>query len=93
MRRSNFTKRVQLTWIFTLAVMFFLIGQAFVFGWYKWGMIGMILFGVTQISVSNVPPEAPPKRFWRFNGVFVAVIVVIFGVSIWLAPILTNLGR
>jgi hypothetical protein len=90
---SRFTKRVQLFWIFALGVMFVLIGQAFVFTLYKWGLIGMIIFGLTQISVSNVPPDAPPRRFWRFNAVFGAVIIVIFGVSIWLAPILTGLGR
>lgn len=82
-----------MAWIVILAVCLVGIGQAFSFGVYKWTMVGIIFFGLTQISVSNVPPDSGPRGFWKYNGVFLAVLIVIVGVSIWLAPILTNLGR
>ena len=90
---TRFTRRVQMTWIIILAVCLVGIGQAFTFGVYKWAMLGIVFFGLTQISVSNVPPDESPKGFWKYNAVFLAVLIVIVGISIWLAPILTNLGR
>lgn len=82
-----------MAWIVILAVCLVGIGQAFNFTLYKWAMLGIVFFGLTQISVSNVPPDSPPSGFWKYNGVFLAVLIVIVGFSIWLAPILTNLGR
>lgn len=90
---TRFTRRIQMTWIIILAVCLVGIGQGISFGLYQWAMLGIVFFGLTQISVSNVPPDESPKGFWKYNAVFLAVLIVIVGVSVWLAPILTNLGR
>lgn len=82
-----------MTWIITLTVILIGIGQAFSFGFYRISMVGMIFFGLTQISVSNVPPDESPRGFLRYNVKFLAILVALVGFSAWLAPILTNLGR
>lgn len=89
----RFTRRIQMTWIVVLAVCLVGMGQAFSFGMYQLALLGIVFFGLTQISVSNVPPDESPRGFWKYNAVFMVVLIVIVGVSIWLAPILTNLGR
>ena len=89
----RFTRRIQMTWIVVLAVCLVGIGQAFSFGVYQVAMVGMLFFGLTQISVSNVPPDSGPRGFLKYNAVFLAALIFIVGLSIWLAPILTDLGR
>ena len=91
--KSRFTRRVQMTWIVLLTASLVGIGQAFSFSVYQISMVAMIFLGLTQISVSNVPPDAPPKQFFKFNGIYLAILIVIVAFSAWLAPILTNLGR
>lgn len=93
MKSTRFTKRIQMTWIVLLVVTLVGIGQPFSFGMYQVAILGLVVFGLSQIAVGNVLPDAGPARFWRFNAVFFAVIVVLFALSIWLAPILVNLGR
>ena len=90
---TRFTRRTQMAWIVILAVCLVGIGQSLSFGVFQLAMLGMIFFGLTQISVSNVPPDESPKGFWKYNAVFLAVLIVIVAFSAWLAPILTNLGR
>ena len=93
MKSTRFTKRIQMTWIVMLVIMLVVIGESISFTIYQWAILGLVFFGLSQIAVGNVPPDAGPARFWRFNAVFFAVIVVIFGVSMWVAPILVDLGR
>ena len=93
MKQDLFTQRVQLAWIFVLIVALVGIGQAFSFAIYQISIVVMIAMGMSQIAVGNVPPTAPPARFFRFLAIFAVVIVVIFVVSILLTPYLVNLGR
>jgi hypothetical protein len=89
----RFTRRTQMAWIVILAVCLVGIGQSFSFGVFQLAMLGMIFFGLTQISVSNVPPDSGLGGFVKYNAVFLAVLIAVVGLSIWLAPILTDLGR
>ncbi|MEN8113376.1 MAG: hypothetical protein ABFS21_03220 [Actinomycetota bacterium] len=93
MKQDLFTQRVQLWWIFILILALVGIGQAFNFLTYQISMVVMIVTGLSQIAVGNVPPDASKARFFRFLGIFAVVIVVIFAVSIVSIPYLINLGR
>ncbi len=93
MKQDLFTQRIQLTWIFILIVALVGIGQAFSFAVYQVSIVTMIAAGMGQIAIGNVPPEAPPARFFRFVAIFIVVIVVVFALSIWMTPYLVNLGR
>jgi len=88
-----FTQRVQLIWIFILGLMFVGIGQRFSFRVYQIAIVIMILAGLSQIAIGNVPPTASRSHFFKFLAIFAAVIVVIFGFSIWVVPYLVQLGR
>lgn len=90
---ANFTRRTQMAWIVILAVCLVGMGQAFSFEIYQVSLVGIVFFGLTQISVSNVPPDESPRGFLKYNGYFLAILIVIVAVSAWLAPILTDLGR
>lgn len=90
---TRFTRRIQMSWIVILALCLVGIGQAFSFGLYQLAMLGIVFFGLTQISISNVPPDSGQRGFWKYNAVFLAVLIGVVGLSIWLAPILTGLGR
>lgn len=93
MNESRFTQRVQLSWIFLLILLLIGIGQAFSFPVYQVAMVSMIVAGMSQIAIGNVPPDASPARFFKFLGIFAVVIFVIFAVSIPMIPYLVNLGR
>ena len=90
---ANFTRRTQMAWIVILAVCLVGMGQAFSFEVYQLSLLGIVFFGLTQISVSNVPPDESPRGFWKYNAYFLAILIVIVAFSAWLAPILTDLGR
>ncbi len=93
MSESRFTQRIQLWWIFILVVMLAGIGQAFSFTIYQIAIVSMMVAGMSQIAIGNVPPDAPPSKFFKFLGIFTVAIVVIFVVSILMIPYLVNLGR
>jgi hypothetical protein len=82
-----------MAWIVMLVATLVGIGQPISFGVYQVAIVALVVLGLSQIAVGNVPPDAGPARFWRFNAAFFVAIVVLFALSIWLAPILVNLGR
>lgn len=93
MKQDLFTQRIQITWILILIVALVGIGQSFSFGVYQISMVIMVAAGMSQIAIGNVPPTAPPAKFFRFLAIFVVVIVVVFAISIVSIPYLVNLGR
>lgn len=93
MKPDLFTQRVQLTWITILGLMFIGIGQPWSFTVYRVSIVIMILAGLSQIAIGNVPPTASRAHFFKFLAIFTAAIVAIVGFSIWLVPYLVQLGR
>lgn len=90
---NDVTKRAQLVFIVLLLVALIAIGQPWSFGLYKAAIVAMFAAGLLQIAVGNVPQDANPARFATLMAIFILVIAGLFGLSIWLAPILVNLGR
>ena len=93
MTTARFTQRAQLSLIILLLIALVGIGQGFSFTIYKITIVAMVAIGLLQVAVGNIPPDASPARFAKFLGIFVAIIVALFGLSIWLAPVLVDLGR
>jgi len=91
-KQDLFTQRVQLTWIFILGMMFIGIGQTFSFPIYQVSIVTMILAGLSQIAIGNVPPDSSRLHFFKFLTIFVVVIIVIFVGSILMTPYLVELG-
>ncbi len=93
MKRMGFTQRVQLALVLVLLLSMFAIGQPWSFEVYKVSIVVIVLTGLAQVAVGNIPSNASPVRFAKFLIVFVLIISAIFALSIWLAPILVGLGR
>lgn len=93
MSSQRFTPRVQLSLILILVVSIFGIGQPFSFEWYQRSLLVMVVCGLGQIAIGNVPPEASVARFFRLMLTFVLFIAAIFAVSILVTPSLVRLGR
>jgi hypothetical protein len=70
-----------------------LIGQQWNFTLYKVGMISLIISALSQIAVGNIPITATASRSLRMYLTFMAIVVVVFAVSILIAPTLVALGR
>lgn len=91
--QGRFTQRMQLILIIILLVALVGIGQSFSFRLYQVALLLLGVSGLSQIAVGNVPPDSSPARFFRFISIYFGVMIVLFGGSILLAPILVNLGR
>ncbi|MGZ8755545.1 MAG: hypothetical protein ACXW15_10205, partial [Acidimicrobiia bacterium] len=65
MNSKRFTPRVQLSLILILAVSLFGIAQPFSFAWYQRSLVVMVVCGLGQIAIGNVPPDASVARFFR----------------------------
>lgn len=70
-----------------------LIGQQWNFTLYKVGMVSLIVSSLSQIAVGNIPITANASRSLRMYLTFMAVVVLVFAVSILIAPTLAALGR
>ena len=93
MTTRNFTRRVQLGFIVVLLVALLAIGQPWSFQVYRVGIVVMVGVGLAQVAIGNIPQSASPGRFARLLLIFAVVIAALFGLSIYLAPILVKLGR
>ena len=70
-----------------------LIGQQWNFTLYKVGLISLIVAALSQIAVGNIPVTATASRSLRMYLTFMAVVVLVFAISILIAPTLVALGR
>jgi hypothetical protein len=93
MTAMGFTQRVQLALIILLLTAIIAIGQPWSFELYKLAIVVIVITGLTQVAVGNIPSNASRLRFAKLLFVFAAIIAAIFALSIWLAPILVGLGR
>lgn len=93
MTSLRFTERVQLAMIILLLVAIVGIGQPWSFQVYEYAIAAAVCTGLAQVAIGNVPPSATISRFIRLLAIFLLVIVAIFALSIWLAPILVDLGK
>lgn len=93
MRLTGFTQRAQLGLILVLLTALLAIGQPWSFELYETAIAVLMVTGLAQIAVGNIPPAATLLRFVVLFVVYGAVIVALFVLSIWLAPILVRLGR
>jgi hypothetical protein len=93
MNRMGFTQRVQRALVVLLLSAIVAIGQPWSFGLYQTAIVVIVVTGLTQVAVGNIPPSASRSRFAQLLLYFGLIIAAVFGLSIWLAPILVGLGR
>ena len=60
---------------------------------YQIGLVTLIVSAILQIAFGNIPASAGFGKSMKLLGVSMLIVVIVFGLGIVLAPILTQLGR
>ncbi|MFO7632921.1 MAG: hypothetical protein R6W76_10290 [Caldilinea sp.] len=91
--RRPFAATAQLVLVVWMLTSIILIGQQASMQLYQIGLISLVFSAISQIAVGNIPPTANVRRSALLYVWFVFLVIVIFAVSIALAPWLASLGR
>ena len=91
--KQPFAAIVQGILVILLVVSFAMITQQFSETIYRIGFLLLIASTFVQIVFGNLPPEADFKQSLKFTAVVFGIIAIVFGLGIFLAPHLVNLGR
>ncbi len=91
--KQPFAAIVQGILVILLAVSFAMITQQVNETLYRIGFLLLIASTFVQIVFGNLPPEADFKQSIKFTIIVFGIIAVVFGLGIFLAPHLVNLGR
>ena len=91
--KQPFAAIVQGILVILLVISFAMITQQFNETIYRMGFLLLIASTFVQIAFGNLPPEANFKQSIKLTAVVFAIIAIVFGLGIFLAPHLVNLGR
>ena len=91
--KQPFAAVVQGIIVILLALSFAMITQQFNETIYRLGFLLLIASTFVQIVFGNLPPEANFKQSLKFTAIVFGIIAIVFGLGIFLAPHLVNLGR
>ncbi|GIV69280.1 hypothetical protein [Caldilinea sp.] len=91
--RRPFAATLQAVLVAWMLISIVLIGQQVSMRLYQIGLVSLVLSALSQIAVGNIPPTANFRRSALLYLWFVSLIVLIFAISIALAPWLASLGR
>ncbi len=91
--KQPFAATLQLILVVWMLASIVLIGQQASIELYRVGLISLVASAISQIAVGNIPATANARRSALLYLWFVFLVIVIFAVSIVLAPWLASLGR
>ncbi len=91
--KQPFAAIVQGILVVLLIVSFAMITQQFNETIYRLGFLLLIASTFVQIVFGNLPPEANFRQSIKFTAIVFGIIAIVFGLGIFLAPHLVNLGR
>lgn len=92
-RRRPFASVVQLLLVILMSLSFFLLGQRIDILLYQIGLILMVVTALSQIAFGNIDPKANFGKSMIMYAFYMAIVVVVFQISVWLIPTLIGLGR
>ena len=91
--KQPFAAIVQGILVILLIASFAMITQQYNETIYRLGFLLLIASTFVQIVFGNLPPEANFKQSIKFTAIVFGIITIVFGLGIFLAPHLVNLGR
>jgi hypothetical protein len=91
--KNNFISRAQNLIIIMMVFSFFLIIQKASPVLYKTGLIILIVSAISQMAFGNADPTASPEKVKKFIIIAYLIVASVFGLGIFLAPFLVNIGR
>ena len=92
-RKVAFATRAQ-NWVLGLLVVaLLLVAQPFTIDIFGIGVYVLAIAVFLQIAVSNVAPNAGIRKTITKSVIILAIIAILFVFSIWVTPILVEMGR
>lgn len=92
-RKVAFATRAQ-NWVMVLLIVaLLLVAQPFTIDIFGIGVYVLAIAVFLQIAVSNVVPTAGVRKTITKSVIILAIIAVLFVFSIWVTPILVEMGR
>jgi len=92
-RSLPFAARFQTFLIGVMFVGFVLVAQQQREGLYQIGLIVLVVAAFLQIAFGNIPASANFATSLKLLGLTWLIVAAVFGLGIWLAPRLVELGR
>jgi hypothetical protein len=92
-RKAPFAAVMQAVLVVLLLSSFVFITQQYSKMLYHIGFVLLVASTFVQIVFGNLPPEANVKRSMKLLGIVFGIVIIVFGLGIFLAPHLVNLGR
>ena len=90
---TPFASRLQTIFVSLMLLSVLLIGQQWVQGLYKAGIVLLFISVLLNMGVSNVPSHHGVARTLRLATLFFGIVIIVFGVSIAIVPALYRLGQ
>ena len=104
--KPTFASRTQALLVWVMLASFALMTQQFVTFFevggveidlglllYQIGLGTLIVSSILQIAFGNIPASAGVGKSLRLLGISMVIVAIVFGLGIFLAPILAQLGR
>lgn len=91
--RQPFASMMQATLVGLMLLSFLLIAQQRSQALYHVGLVLLVVSTLMQIAFGNIPPSASFGRSMKLLALILAIIAMVFGLGIVLAPYLIQLGR
>jgi hypothetical protein len=91
--KQPFAARVQAILVVLMLLGIVLIGQQFSVEVYRIGLVLLVAATIINIAFSNVPSHHGVKRSMELFGIFMFVVLLVFGVGILIAPVLAQLDK
>ncbi len=91
--KTPFASRLQTVFVFLMLLSIVLIGQQWVQGIYKAGIVLLFVSVLLNMAVSNVPSHHGLARTLRLGGIFFAIVAGVFALAIVAVPYLYALGQ
>ena len=93
MKKKPFAARIQSINIIILLCSFALIAQPWVKEIYVAGVVVIMISALLQIAFGNIRPDLNFKDSIKNIAIILLIVLIIFVVSILLAPYLVRMGR
>ncbi|MSO26069.1 MAG: hypothetical protein EXQ73_03945 [Candidatus Nanopelagicaceae bacterium] len=91
--KPPFAARLQKTIIWLLAICLMLVAQSFSHRVYLLGYCALLAIIPLQIAVGNINPEWGSAQSIKRILQYLAIVALVFALSIAITPFLINLGR
>lgn len=91
--KNPFAARLQLFNIYLLGISLLLLAQSFSYQFYRLGFALLFISVPFQVAIGNVNSEASRSTTIKKTFIYLAIVAVIFALSIFVTPILIELGR